>query len=67
MNIDDIQPNSVWKHYNGRLYSVLTVTNMYSQNPDYIPQVVYQGFTNGHVWSRPVNDWFRSFTLMDTH
>jgi len=66
-DLEQIQPNTVWQHSNGNLYSILVVTNLHSQNPNYTPVVVYQGSSNGHIWSRPIEDWFRSFTLIEKH
>lgn len=50
-----------WKHTNGIIYTVLMITNSYSSVEHYPQTVVYQG-GNGRTWSRPVNDWSRSFT-----
>lgn len=53
-----------YKHRNGNEYKVLMITNT-AGSPErqekYPKTVVYQG-ENGHVWSRPLSDWDRSFT-----
>lgn len=51
-------------HTNGNIYTVLYLTNTQSKPErwkDHPIDVVYQG-ANGNVWSRPLSDWFRSFT-----
>jgi hypothetical protein len=53
--------NTKWKHRNGLVYEVILITNIESTNPKYEKQVVYKG-ENGNIWSRPLNDWHRSFT-----
>jgi hypothetical protein len=51
-----------WQHKNGGVYTVLHVTNTAVVREGHTPDVVYQG-RNGNVWSRPLSDWHRSFTL----
>lgn len=60
------EPGSVWKHYNGAVYTVLHIAN----EPDdrlyrdrYPITVVYQG-SNGKVWTRRADDWLRAMTFM---
>lgn len=52
---------SKWRHTNGLKYKVICITNLESKNPKYERQVVYKG-KNGNIWSRPLSDWYRSFT-----
>lgn len=53
---------SRWTHYNGNHYTVLMIANIHSTDLHRYPiTVVYQG-TNDRVWTRPLNDWYRSFT-----
>lgn len=61
----DLLPiNSRWKHYNGNEYEVLYIANEYSEQLDKYPvTVVYRG-KNGRIWSRPLDKWFDSFTLI---
>ncbi|QYW02249.1 hypothetical protein PP740_gp093 [Stenotrophomonas phage Philippe] len=56
--------NSLWRHYSGRCYRVLLLTNEHSENPKYEIQVVHKG-TNGRIWSRPLSDWHRSMTFIE--
>ncbi|UXS01175.1 DUF1653 domain-containing protein [Agrobacterium tumefaciens] len=56
---------SVWRHYNGATYEVLTITNAESSRPKYPPTVVYRGLGNGKLWSRPLSDWNRSMTISE--
>jgi len=53
-----------YKHKNGKIYTVLLLTNTNStpeRLKDHPIDVVYMG-QNGKIWSRPLNDWDRSFT-----
>jgi len=53
-----------YKHKNGNIYTVLLLTNTNStpeRLKDHPIDVVYMG-QNGKIWSRPLNDWDRSFT-----
>ena len=46
---------SIWRHHSGRLYVILMVTNIESNDQTKFPTtVVYQGHENGKRWSRPV-------------
>jgi len=54
-----------FKHKNGNTYTVLYLTNTDStpkRLKDHPIDVVYVG-QNGKVWSRPLHDWARSFTI----
>jgi len=56
-----------YEHSNGNVYTVIHVTNtenltnITSKHP---PDVVYMG-QNGYVWSRRLEGWDRSFTLIE--
>jgi len=54
-----------YKHKNGNIYTVIPLTNTGATTPERLKEhpidVVYMG-QNGKVWSRPLNDWDRSFT-----
>lgn len=53
---------SFWRHRNGIVYEVTGYTNLHSVVHNRYPvMIVYRG-NNGRVWSRPVTDWYRSFT-----
>ncbi len=55
---------SKWRHSNGAEYEVVTIANADSVNlADYPVTIVYRG-SNGKVWSRPINEWHRSMTLI---
>lgn len=61
--MSDVVKDSIWNHTNGNEYTVLLITNEYSENQDKYPTtVVYQG-KNKRIWSRPLLDWHRSMTL----
>ena len=66
MNIDmnDMNVGSRWIHKNGNMYTILTLANQESTRLDEYPiMVVYQG-DNGFIWTRKLNDWYRSMTKM---
>jgi hypothetical protein len=53
-----------FKHTNGNIYTVLFLTNTQAEPErwkDHPIDVIYEG-ANGNKWSRPLSDWFRSFT-----
>ncbi|MBI1207430.1 MAG: hypothetical protein GC191_09085 [Azospirillum sp.] len=52
-----------WRHSSGRIYTVLMLTNTDGTNDRYPISVVYQQVESRPVWSRPLSDWHRSFTL----
>jgi hypothetical protein len=51
---------SKWRHANGIKYKVIAITNE-TDTEKYPLTIVYKG-KNGKVWSRPLSDWYRSFT-----
>lgn len=54
---------SQWRHRNGNVYTVESITNGETERPGQYPvTVVYRG-GNGKLWSRPAHDWHRSMTL----
>ncbi len=59
-------PGSVWRHTNGNRYTVMCIANEFTERPEQYPQtVVYQG-ENGRIWSRPVSEWARSMTPVES-
>ena len=55
--------NSKWRHHSGRVYRVMMIANIETQRPEQYPvTVVYVNVQTGSVWSRPANQWKRSFT-----
>lgn len=62
--MNNILINSLWVHTNGNKYTVICIANEYSENLIKYPiTVVYRG-ENNRIWSRPLNDWHRSMTLL---
>ena len=60
-----VNKGTLWKHTNGQIYKVVEIANAETQQPDKYPvTVVYANTNNGTVWSRPLSDWHRSFTLI---
>ena len=54
---------SFWLHTSGAEYMVLMVANSASEQSDRYPvTVVYRRYSDGTVWSRPLADWYRSFS-----
>lgn len=63
--MSDVKEGSVWVHTNGNVYEVLMITNKGSENPTRYPvTVVYKNRLVGTIWSRPLDEWARSFTLL---
>ena len=58
--------DGIYQHTNGGEYTIVMLTNEKSTSDKYPPMVVYKTIANGNVWSRPINDWDRSFTLTAT-
>ena len=59
--IKQLEVGSNWRHKNGNEYTIMFFTNINSTDlVKYPPTVVYQG-NNELLWSRPINDWHRSF------
>lgn len=58
----DPEIGSRWKHYNGIEYTVLHIANI-GGSKNYKETVVYQG-NNGKVWTRELEDWYRSFSAV---
>ena len=53
-----------YRHTNGGEYRVIMFTNTQSNTDKYPPTVVYKTIVGDNVWSRPLSDWDRSFTLI---
>ena len=63
--MQDVLENSVWSHHSGRVYKVLFFTNGEGERaPKYPKTVVYENVDNGNRYSRPLDDWHRSMTLI---
>ncbi len=65
MKTEDNKPpelGTVWKHTNGNIYRVIMITNIKTVRPIQYPvTVVYENTDTGTLWSRPVEQWYRSF------
>lgn len=66
MTTETPQLNSKWRHTNGRVYLVYVIANEHSTRPEYPPTVVYYSERQGTWYARPVSDWARSMTRIDT-
>ena len=51
---------SKWRHSNSLEYKVILVTN--EVDTEAYPLTVVYKCKNGKVWSRPLSEWYRSFT-----
>ena len=60
-----VKAGQIWQHYNGIKYRVLLLTNTKSNNPKYEVTVVYENVEIETKWSRPLDDWHRSMTLIE--
>jgi hypothetical protein len=63
----DIKLGKQYRHRSGRIYTPMMFTNMNgddeSKKEKFPPTVVYID-TKGNSWSRRIDDWDRSFTLI---
>lgn len=59
-----VTPGQQWQHRNENIYRILLLTNEHSKQARYPVTVVYQNVANLTVWSRPLDDWHRSFKLL---
>jgi len=58
----DPTPVSVWRHTNGTTYFVVAIANKESKDPIKYPKtVVYRNMDTFTWYSRPLDDWHRSF------
>lgn len=63
--IKQLEVGSKWRHKNGDEYIIRFFTNTTSTDVErYPPTVVYQD-NDEFLWSRPINDWHRSFVPID--
>ena len=53
MDPEEPPKGSLWKHYNGGVYTVLQITEIHQGHPAY---VIYQG-ANGKMWCRRLSEW----------
>jgi len=54
-----------WKHRKGHVYTVIGVTNEPSEEKAHkFPVTVFYRAPDGRVWSRKLDSWMRSFTLI---
>ena len=53
-----------YRHTNGNIYAIIGFSNLRSEKEKYKPTVIYTNVENGSVWSRPLEDWNRSMTLI---
>lgn len=60
-----VTAGSLWRHYNGNVYTVLLVANQESANEERYPKTVVYIGGNGKCWSRPLDDWHRSMTPLE--
>lgn len=54
---------SKWKHSNGIKYKVIAIANDLNTEK-YPTTIVYKG-ENGKIWSRPLSEWYKSFTKLN--
>lgn len=56
---------SVWRHDNGREYTVIGMSNIDSYQPDKWPVTVIYVSSYGKVYNRPLREWVDKFTEID--
>lgn len=57
------EPTMRFRHSNGTEYTVLAVSNLHSDKPEYSQRVFYQG-ANGRIWDKPLEDFMRKMQLI---
>lgn len=62
-NLPVPRKGEVWQHHSGRLYRIDGLRNTAHPSDKFPIMVDYTGTINGEEWSRPLDDWHRSFTL----
>ncbi len=61
----DIPTNSVWEHHRRGLYRLEKLTNLRGDPAGkFRPHVSYHDIRFGHSYSRPTDEFFRSFTFL---
>jgi len=53
--------NSYWRHRNGNIYQVTSITNLDTKQARYPVTVNYIG-PNGKEWSKRADEWFEKMT-----
>ena len=48
---------SKWRHYNGRVYTVVLIANERTQYPEKYPVTVVYQSESGVIWARPYSEW----------
>ena len=56
----EVEPGSLWEHYNGNRYVVVAIANQLDTEK-YPKTVVHQNVENDTIWARPLSDWHRSY------
>lgn len=57
---------SIWRHYKGGHYKVILIANDQSTFPERFPvSVVYQSAETLYIWTRPLEQWLKSMTLVE--
>lgn len=57
------EPFSVWRHYKGGLYVVITVGNLSEDRG--VEMVVYRSCFKKKVWIRPLSMWYEQIDVGD--
>jgi hypothetical protein len=54
--------DSLWEHKSGRVYQVILLANMSSDEEVRYPKTVVYKDLNSKIWSRPLSRWHESMT-----
>lgn len=57
------EPNTIWKHRTGKLYTVVVIANRLATDKRYPITVVYKDGED-NIWTRPFSDWYQSMTAV---
>jgi hypothetical protein len=64
---DPVYIDTIWRHRNGCEYIVEQFANTENPGrPKYPLTVIYRNTMNGKLYARPMSDWHRSMTQVNT-
>ncbi|UQT03651.1 hypothetical protein KODAMA_01840 [Serratia phage vB_SmaM-Kodama] len=59
-----IKSASLYRHHSGKIYQVITLSNMKVTKPEYKETVTYRDIESGTIYSRPLEEFTKSFTAL---
>lgn len=62
--ISDVPRDCLYQHHKGGLYKVISFSNMEATKPEYVHTVTYRSVATGEIFSRPLEEFAKSFTAL---